>query len=746
MNILHILTRNKDRWWALPLILPVALLPVISLANTLTLLGDGVAALYYLPLSFLLSLMMFFGVEALPGIVLSLFFRYYPSVGMFETVAGIMHFIIPLVLSWGGYRVFAPRRNMTAYGDIRLMGQRIFWQAFCPATLFLVLFQFAVYLGVYESRQSLAGLNPMNIRTLINYQALLVSGLTGVPLSYLLIRVVRHPRYIRSLISQIRAQVDKKVSAVEFLVWFIALGGMLSLLLLPMNENSSIFSTNYTLSLLMPVMLWGAMRFGYKLMSIIWTPVLLVSIHYFYRYIPVNQGYDIQLAITSSSYLVFSFVVIYLSMLATRQRAVNIRSRRLALLDPVVHMPNLRALSRDLAKNPWSALCLLRIPELEVLGRNYGVLLRIQYKQQLAQWINGTLQPNERVYHLTGYDLAVRLNAESHQQRIDTLDEHIKQFRFAWDGMPLQPQVGLSYCYVRSPVNHLYLVLGELGVIADLSLSTNHPENLQQRGAVHLQRSLKDKVAMMSRLQTALEQNAFTLMIQPVRGLRGDSYHEVLLRMPDMSGVLISPDQFLPVAQEFGLSSRVDLWVIERTLSFLAEHRQRLPGQRFAINLAPSTVCRAQLPLDVSRLLTKYGIEAWQLIFEVTESTTFGNAELAVQTLRQLQKMGVRIAIDDFGTGYASYARLKSVDADILKIDGSFIRNIVSNSLDYQIVASICHLARMKKMLVVAEYVETEEIRSAVHALGIDYIQGYLVGMPVEMETLLEGEAPAVSA
>ncbi|WP_263070399.1 sensor domain-containing phosphodiesterase [Enterobacter huaxiensis] len=746
MNILHILTRNKDRWWALPLILPVALLPVISLANTLTLLGDGVAALYYLPLSFLLSLMMFFGVEALPGIVLSLFFRYYPSVGMFETVAGIMHFIIPLVLSWGGYRVFAPRRNMTAYGDIRLMGQRIFWQAFCPATLFLVLFQFAVYLGVYESRQSLAGLNPMNIRTLINYQALLVSGLTGVPLSYLLIRVVRHPRYIRSLISQIRAQVDKKVSAVEFLVWFIALGGMLSLLLLPMNENSSIFSTNYTLSLLMPVMLWGAMRFGYKLMSIIWTPVLLVSIHYFYRYIPVNQGYDIQLAITSSSYLVFSFVVIYLSMLATRQRAVNIRSRRLALLDPVVHMPNLRALSRDLAKNPWSALCLLRIPELEVLGRNYGVLLRIQYKQQLAQWINGTLQPNERVYHLTGYDLAVRLNAESHQQRIDTLDEHIKQFRFVWDGMPLQPQVGLSYCYVRSPVNHLYLVLGELGVIADLSLSTNHPENLQQRGAVHLQRSLKDKVAMMSRLQTALEQNAFTLMIQPVRGLRGDSYHEVLLRMPDMSGVLISPDQFLPVAQEFGLSSRVDLWVIERTLSFLAEHRQRLPGQRFAINLAPSTVCRAQLPLDVSRLLTKYGIEAWQLIFEVTESTTFGNAELAVQTLRQLQKMGVRIAIDDFGTGYASYARLKSVDADILKIDGSFIRNIVSNSLDYQIVASICHLARMKKMLVVAEYVETEEIRSAVHALGIDYIQGYLVGMPVEMETLLEGEAPAVSA
>lgn len=746
MNIFAFLKKNQHRWWILPLILPVVLLPVLSVANTFTHLGDGIAALYYLPLSFLLSLMMFFGLEALPGIVLSLFIRYYPSVGMFETVAGVLHFIVPIVLSWGGYRVFAPRRNMTAYGDVRLMAQRIFWQAFCPATLFLLLFQFAVYLGVYESRQSLAGLNPLNIRTLINYQALLVSGLTGVPLSYLLIRLIRHPRYLKSLISQIRTQIDKKVTRAEFLIWAIALAGLLSLLLLPMNENSSIFTTNYTLSLLMPVMLWGAMRFGYKLISLIWIPILLVSIHYFYRYIPVNQGYDIQLAITSSSYLVFSFVVIYMSMLATRQRAVNKRSRRLALLDPVLHMPNLRALSRDLAKNPWSALCLLRVPELEILGRNYGVLLRIQYKQQLAQWINSTLQPNEQVYHLTGCDMAVRLNAESHQQRIETLDEHIKQFRFVWDGMPLQPQVGVSYCYVRSPVNHLYLVLGELGVVADLSLSSNHPENLQQRGAVHLQRSLKDKVAVMSRLQRALDNNAFTLLVQPVRGLRGDRYHEVLLRMTDANGLLISPEQFLPIAQEFGLSSRVDLWVLEHTLRFLAAHRERLPGQRFAINLAPSTVCRVQFPLEVSRLLAKYAIEPWQLIFEVTECSTFCNAEQGLHILRQLQKMGVRIAIDDFGTGYASYARLKSVDADILKIDGDFIRNIVNNSLDYQIVASICHLARMKKMLVVAEYVETEEIRSAVHALGIDYVQGYLIGRPAPLESLLEAEASTADA
>lgn len=634
--------------------------------------------------------------------------------------------------------MFAPHRNMVAYGDDRLMAQRIFWQVICPSTLFLLLFQFAVYLGIYATRQSMVGINPMSIRTLINYQGLLVGGLTGVPFSYLLIRVIRHPRYLKGLISQIRLQIDKKVSVAEVVIWSAVLVGLLSLLLVPINENSSIFSTNYTLSLLMPVMLWGSMRFGYKLMSLIWTPVLMVSIHYFYRYIPLYQGYDIQLAITSSSYLVFSFVVIYMAMLATRQRVIMLRASRLAFLDPIVHMPNLRALSRALTKSPWSALCMLRIPELEVLGRNYGVLLRIQYKQKLAAWINGTLEQNECVYQLSGYDLAVRLNTESHSARIEALDEHIKQFRFIWDGMPLQPQVGVSYCCVRSPVNHLYLLLGELSIIADLSLSTNHPESLQQRGAAHLQRSLKDKVAMMNRLQAALEHNEFVLMAQRVQAIRGDHYHEILLRMPNDNGTLLSPDTFLPVAQEFGLSSRVDLWVLDRTLQFMAIHRERLPCMRFAINLSPSTVCRSQFPLEVNRLLKKYAIEAWQVIFEITESSGFGNAVLAAQIVKQLQMMGCRIAIDDFGTGYASYARLKSVDADILKIDGSFIRNIADNSLDYQIVASICHLARMKKMLVVAEYVESEAIRSAVTALGIDYLQGYLIGKPEPLEELIE--------
>lgn len=727
--------QHKDKWWALPLLLPCLLLPLFSMANTwTTVAGEGVV-LFYLPMAVLMSMLVVYDLAALPGIVLGLV-MFFGMNDQGQLIAQTLHLLLPALLSWGGYRVFVTRRQNIAYGDARLFAQRLFWQVFCPATLYMTILQFVIWLSLYDTALSNTNTLTLNIHLLIDYQAVLVGTMTGLPISYLVIRAFHHPRYLKSWFSQLRNEFDPKVTCAELIIWFAVAAGLVMLLLMPLTENSSLLSTNYTLSLILPVMLWGSMRFGYRFMSLLWALLLALFVHYYYRYLPAYSGYDVQLAIASSCYLVYSIIILSVALLATRQRQLHERARQLAFLDPVVHMPNLRALCRTLADSPWSVLCLLRIPELELLGRNYGIMLRIQYKQKLAEWLRPILGEGEGVYLLTGYDLAIRLHSQSHQTRVEELDRRIKQFRFSWDDMPLQPQVGMSYCYVRSPVQHLYLLLGELSTIADLSLATNHPESLQHRGAVNLQRSLKSKVEMMSRLQRALEENRFSLMVQPIVGMRGDNYHEILLRMKEENGEYIHPDDFLPIAHEFGLSSRIDLWVVEHVLSFMATHRERLPGQRFAINLSPTSVCRAQFSLEVGRLLRKYGVEAWQIIFEITESNSLSNIYQANQTLGQLQKMGCRVAIDDFGTGYASYARLKNVNADILKIDGSFIRNIVSNSLDYQIVASICHLARMKRMLVVAEYVESEEIRSAAIALGIDYLQGYLIGKPEPLESL----------
>ena len=147
----------RDRWWALPLILPSLLLPILSTATTYAHISTGTVILFYLPLALMISLMLFFGWAALPGIIISIIWYKYPQVGLFETLSIISHFIVTIVLSWGGYKVFSPRRNNVSHGDSHLLFQRMFWQVFCPATLFLILFQFAAFVGVYESKSGMVG-------------------------------------------------------------------------------------------------------------------------------------------------------------------------------------------------------------------------------------------------------------------------------------------------------------------------------------------------------------------------------------------------------------------------------------------------------------------------------------------------------------------------------------------------------------------------------------------------------------
>lgn len=729
--------QHKNNWWALPLILPALLLPLAVWFNANTLMEGGRVFLIYMPLGLLTAFIMVFGWAALPGIVLALAIRYIPLKGEFVTMLAIVHFLLSLTLSFSAYRVFVPRRHAVNFGVISLTLQRMFWLVLVNSVLFLFIYQIGLFFGWYDPFLSMVSESPLHPRTLINFQALLVGTLTGMPFFYFIIRMIRNPHFIFFFLSRMRGQVQRDVKKTEVLLWSGLMVLLVCLLILPLGDSTSIFRTDYTLTLILPVMLWGAMRFGFLFITNIWTIILIILCSGFYRYLPPDMGFQLHLAIASSCYAIFSITIYMMASVTTRQRFLHDKTRRAAFTDPIIQMPNLRALNRDIGRHPWSALAFLRIPELELLGRNYGMLLRIQYKQQIAEYIRQSLITDEKVYHLSGHDLALRLNYESHEERIEAIDRRVKQFRFMWDGMPLQPQVGISYCYVKHPISHLYLLLGELSTMAELSLTTYHPENLQQKGSNQLQNTVKNKVAMMNRLQSALDCGNFILMAQRIEGIRGDSYHEILLRMKGKNGELFTPDSFLPVAHEFGLSSRIDHWVFEATLRFMAKSRDQLPGCRFSVNLTPASVSRIQFPSEVKCLLEKYDIEPWQLIFEVTESNSLTNIEQVNITLTALQRMGCRVAIDDFGTGYASYARLKNISADILKIDGSFIRNLLTSSLDYQIVESICQLARMKKMQVVAEYVESEALKDAAQRLGIDYMQGYLIGYPQPLESLL---------
>ncbi|HAI49318.1 MAG TPA: hypothetical protein DCM53_06100, partial [Enterobacteriaceae bacterium] len=157
---------------------------------------------------------------------------------------------------------------------------------------------------------------------------------------------------------------------------------------------------------------------------------------------------------------------------------------------------------------------------------------------------------------------------------------------------------------------------------------------------------------------------------------------------------------------------------------------------RFSVNLMPMTLMQKGVARQIIQLFQAHNVPVSWVIIEVTEEQAFSDSETSTQNIALLREHGFRIAIDDFGTGYANFERLKRIQADIIKIDGCFIKDIVTDSLDIMIVKSICQLAKAKSFSVVAEYVETEPQRQLLLALGVNYLQGYLTGRPVPLSTL----------
>jgi len=618
----------------------------------------------------------------------------------------------------------------------------VLWLVIFLSVLFVLILQTVVELDLLPGYLGMVTRDFLTLRTLINLQAMMLGTLLSGHLWYLMLRILRKPRYVRVLLYKLRNQRAPGVKASELVLWFIVLISMVVMLSLQgiSGPVAKILLSDYTLTLLLPVLLFGAMRYGYHFITVVWTVALVVLFSHYKGFISPS-GFIHNLVFVSALMLVFTLSLLMMSAISSRQRRLLQKTRSASLLDPVFGLPNLRAFNRDLSRYPRSLLCFVRVSEMDVLSRNYGMQLRIQFKQQLAIGLKPFLQPGEKVYHLPGYDLVLRLNCEDTEQKLERLQHYVDDFRLIWNGLPLHPNIGLAYCTVFPPVEHLHMLLGELSGIAEVSLTTGKPESNRSDHS-QVQKEIKSKVAMLHKIQRALDEDRFILMAQPIAGVRGDSYHEILIRMLDETGDLMSPDKFLPVVHEFGLAYQLDMWVLKHTLIFIRQYREELPSARFAVNFSPSTLCRPAFSAQFKAMMAEYEVEPYQIVLEVTESHLLHNVKYADYSMRDLRNYGCRIAIDDFGTGYASYDRLKLIQADILKIDGSFVRNMLTDPLDAFIVQSICQVARMKHLSIVAEYVETEEQRAALRALGVDYMQGYLIGKPEPLITLISHPVP----
>ena len=248
------------------------------------------------------------------------------------------------------------------------------------------------------------------------------------------------------------------------------------------------------------------------------------------------------------------------------------------------------------------------------------------------------------------------------------------------------------------------------------------------------------------RIQDALDTDCFVLYQQPIVTTQPDPTHghhyEILLRMRDEDGGIVSPGAFVPAAERYGLVRQLDEWVVSSTLAWLEAnpvHTSNL--EAVSINLSGRSLGSEEFLEYLLEQLDGAPVE--KLCFEVTETAAMGNLSSAASFIEQVRDLGCSFSLDDFGSGLSSFGYLKNLPVDYLKIDGSLIRNIAVDREDFAMVRSIVELARTLGKRTVAEFVEDEAILSKLVELKVDYAQGYGIGKPQPLDAL--ADYPAIA-
>ena len=258
-----------------------------------------------------------------------------------------------------------------------------------------------------------------------------------------------------------------------------------------------------------------------------------------------------------------------------------------------------------------------------------------------------------------------------------------------------------------------------------------------------------DDMQLVTHIQQALDNDEFVLQAQPIvdaKSLDQVPHYEILLRIREEGGDTCSPVSVISAAERYHLMPQIDRWVIATAIRMLAPHAQRFAaeGTAFAINLSGQSIGDDQMLAFIESEIDAANIPHQILTFEITESAAVSKLEKAQNFICQLRERGCRFSLDDFGAGLSSFAYLKNLEVDTLKIDGGFIRDIETDRISRSMVAAITQVAAVMNLKTVAEYVGDRAMQDILTSLGVDYLQGHGVGRPVDLQSVLQ--EPQVAA
>ena len=404
-----------------------------------------------------------------------------------------------------------------------------------------------------------------------------------------------------------------------------------------------------------------------------------------------------------------------------------------------------RALDSAQATATSHAVCYLDLDQFKVINDTCGHVAGDELLRQLAQLLQSRVRSNDALARLGGDEFGLLLHDCSMADALgiaNALLRAVEQYQFVWGASTFTVGASIGVVPLSGNFRRITQVLqaADAACYAAKDQGRNRVHVYQEDDAVVAQRH--GEMQWVARVKRALTENRFLLEAQPIVPILTEPSpalrsYELLLRMRELDGSIVPPGAFLPAAERYNLTQRLDRWVISSALHWLAANpatTERIG--RVYVNLSGDSLGDPQLHDFIRAVLDETRVAPTKVGFEITETAAIGNLTRANQLIAELRRLGCAFSLDDFGSGVSSFAYLKALTVDWLKIDGLFVGNIVHDRVDYEMVRSITDIGHVMGKKVVAESVESAAVLDRLKQIGVDYAQGHALGAPVGLSNL----------
>ena len=396
----------------------------------------------------------------------------------------------------------------------------------------------------------------------------------------------------------------------------------------------------------------------------------------------------------------------------------------------------LNSLARQAGRH---SLMFLDLDQFKLVNDTSGHAAGDELLRHICAVLQAGLREGDTLARLGGDEFGVLLEncpPEQAERIAEQLRQAVQSLHFVWKGRPFVTTVSVGLVHIAQPAGTLEASLRAADMACYMAKEKGR-NRVQVYHADDSELSLRfGEMAWIQRLHVALEENRFCLYAQeiaPLTSMEGPGHLEILLRLHDESGRTILPSTFIPAAERYGLMTALDRWVVRNVFQVirqcLDEGRQG-PLAMCAINLSGSSIGDDKFLEYLRWLFSEYSIPPRLVCFEITETSAIANLGSAIRFINELKGLGCKFSLDDFCAGMSSFAYLKHLPVDFLKIDGSFVKDMLDDPINRAMVEVINHIGHVMGKRTIAEFVETPLIEQALQEIGVDYAQGYLIERP----------------